>query len=238
MSVNQFLNGKLNLIAGAGGGSVIADDNTFTGTTAEVEAAIADGLIEDDTIVFITDDFEETSGSKIEYVTQEEYDALPESKLTDNVEYRITDKGIDSVSASNVTYDGSASGIDAMNVQGAVDELKEELNNSVDELQGDISTLNESFNVLSKRLDQVNIKRYYLNPGKSISIEFNMDAFVLCGYSMSKGGFFIARMVNGSSNAYIEEIGTVPESISITANGNIHTITNNISWNIQVFVIS
>ena len=76
MSVNQFLNGKLNLIAGAGGGSVIADDNTFTGTTAEVEAAIADGLIEDDTIVFITDDVE--SGNGGEEITIEVLDTYDE----------------------------------------------------------------------------------------------------------------------------------------------------------------
>ena len=154
MSVNQYINGKLNLIAGGygsgGGGECGCEENTFTGTKEEVQAAIAAGEIKDDFIIFVTDDFEEMSDNKIEYVTQEEYDALPESKLTDNVEYRITDKGIDSVSASNVKYDGSASGLSAMNVQGAVDELKEELNNSVDELQGDISTLNNSLGLLKE----------------------------------------------------------------------------------------
>ena len=143
MSVNQYINGKLNLIAGgygSGGGECGCEENTFTGTKEEVQAAIAAGEIKDDFIIFVTDDFEETSGSKIEYVTQEEYDALPESKLTDNVEYRITDKGIDSVSASNVTYDGSASGIDAMNVQGAVDELKNSL--EVEDVISRISLVN------------------------------------------------------------------------------------------------
>ena len=76
MSVNQFLNGKLNLIAGAGGGSVIADDNTFTGTTAEVEAAIAEGLIEDDTIVFITDDVEEGENEEITIEVLDTYDEI------------------------------------------------------------------------------------------------------------------------------------------------------------------
>ena len=131
MSVNQYINGKLNLIAGgygSGGGECGCEENTFTGTMEEVQAAIAAGEIKDDFIIFVTDDFEEiSSDNKIEYVTQEEYDALPESKLTDNVEYRITDKGIDSVSASNVKYDGSASGLNAINVQGAVDELKDSL---------------------------------------------------------------------------------------------------------------
>ena len=146
MSVNQYINGKLNLIAGGfsgsgGGGECGCEENTFTGTMEEVQAAIAAGEIKDDFIIFVTDDFEEiSSDNKIEYVTQEEYDALPESKLTDNVEYRITDKGIDSVSASNVKYDNAVSGLEAVNVQGAVDELKED----VDGLQGDISTLNDS----------------------------------------------------------------------------------------------
>ena len=94
MSVNQYLNGKLNLIAGAGGA---AEDN-------------------------------------IVYLTQSEYDALPASKLTNNVEYRILDSGTPTI-ARNVGYDGSASGIDAVNVQGAIDDLKE-----------DIGTINESLN--------------------------------------------------------------------------------------------
>ena len=61
MSVNQYINGKLNLIAGGfsgsgGGGECDCENKVFTGTAAEVEQAIADGIIKDDYIVNITDD--------------------------------------------------------------------------------------------------------------------------------------------------------------------------------------
>ena len=61
MSVNQYINGKLNLIAGgfsgSGGGECGCEENTFTGTKEEVQAAIAAGEIKDDFIIFVTDDF-------------------------------------------------------------------------------------------------------------------------------------------------------------------------------------
>ena len=78
------------------------------------------------------DKLAEGAGNKVEYLTQEEYDALPEDKLTNDVEYRILDSGTPTT-ARNVGYDGSASGIDAINVQGAIDDLKE-----------DVGTLTES----------------------------------------------------------------------------------------------
>ena len=103
----------------------------FTGTKAEVEAAIAAGEIKEGDIVNITDDVHEGGGgggvipdgvSNIVYLTQEEYDALPESKLTDDIEYRIMDEGTDS-NADNVGYNNALSGLSAMNVQDAIDEL-------------------------------------------------------------------------------------------------------------------
>ena len=152
MSVNQFLNGKLNLIAGAGGINGDCDSKIFTGTTAEYEAQKDN--IEDGTIINITDDIEEgifidieevldrvaeleadvedikNSGgggsSSAVYLTQEQYDALPDDKLTNNIEYRITDTSED-VTARNIGYDNSSSGLEAVNIQGAVDELSESL---------------------------------------------------------------------------------------------------------------
>ena len=61
MSVQHYKNGQLSIIAGAGGiggggGECDCENKTFTGTTAEVEQAIADGVIKDDYIVNITDD--------------------------------------------------------------------------------------------------------------------------------------------------------------------------------------
>ena len=65
------------------------------------------------------------SSSNIEYLTQEEYDALPESKLSDDIEYRITDANTSSAKARNIAYDNSDSGIEAVNVQSAIDKVSE-----------------------------------------------------------------------------------------------------------------
>ena len=66
------------------------------------------------------------AGGNIMYLTQAEYDALPESKESDGVEYRITDAGT-MAGAENVGYDNSKSGIEAVNVQDAIDKLDKSL---------------------------------------------------------------------------------------------------------------
>ena len=63
----------------------------------------------------------------IVYLTQEEYDALPASKKSDNVEYRITDANTSSTVARNIAYDNSESGIEATSVQGAIDVMNDSL---------------------------------------------------------------------------------------------------------------
>ena len=131
MSVNRYKDGQLTLIAGSG------DSNTFTGTKAEVEQAIAAGKIKENWTVYITDDLEDfvnTPGGsncdcKVEYITQEDYDALPEDKLTNDIEYRITDNNPATPSAKNMAYDSSASGLEANNVQDAIDAVDERLDN-------------------------------------------------------------------------------------------------------------
>ena len=137
MSVQHYKNGQLSIIAGAGGIGGGGGEESFTGTKAEVEQAIAAGQIKENWTVYITDDIEEvvpdTSDYKIEYITQEEYDALGEEKYENDIEYHITDGGINNIIASNIEYDNSVSGLEATTVQSAVDELKD-----------DVSTLNES----------------------------------------------------------------------------------------------
>ena len=64
---------------------------------------------------------------EIIYLTQEAYDALPESKLTDGVEYRITDANTSTTAARNIAYDNSESGIEATSVQGAIDSVSNSL---------------------------------------------------------------------------------------------------------------
>lgn len=59
-------------------------------------------------------------------LTQAEYDALPASKLTNGVEYYITDGNNPNVAtASQVMYDNTDSGLSATDVQNAIDEIAE-----------------------------------------------------------------------------------------------------------------
>lgn len=64
------------------------------------------------------------SGDNSVELTQAQYDALPSSKLTDGVNYFITDNNSpDSVKASQIIYENSGSGLDSTNVQEAINEL-------------------------------------------------------------------------------------------------------------------
>ena len=67
------------------------------------------------------------TASNVVYLTQEAYDALSDDKLTDGVEYRITDANTDSTKARNIAYDNAASGLEATSVQGAIDVMNESL---------------------------------------------------------------------------------------------------------------
>jgi hypothetical protein len=79
------------------------------------------------------------SGSVV-YITQEKYDDLPDSKLTDDVEYRITNEGVEGT-ARNLAYDNTQSGIEAASVQGAIDELSESLENKISATNSNLSIL-------------------------------------------------------------------------------------------------
>lgn len=147
---------KLNQIEVNGTTYDLQDKSIFTGTKSEVNSAISNGTIKEGDIVNITDDAGENSGgggsSNIIYLTQEAYDALPESKLTNGVEYRITDANTSTTVARNIAYDNSESGIEAVNVQGAIDKVSESL--------GDISNIgNDNYNSVEKLL------RYYIDNG-------------------------------------------------------------------------
>lgn len=68
---------------------------------------------------------------KAKELTQAQYDALPASKLTDNVNYFIKDGAYHPqgsvMSANGVMYDNTESGLDATTVQGAIDENASEI---------------------------------------------------------------------------------------------------------------
>lgn len=84
-------------------------------------------------------------GYDIEYLTQAEYDALPESKLTNGVEYRITDSNPPAPEAKDMGYDNSESGLEAETVQDAIDEV-----------QNDVSSLNESLGIIKSYASSIN----------------------------------------------------------------------------------
>ena len=67
------------------------------------------------------------SGCDIMYLTQAQYDALPESKLTNGVEYRITDSNPPAPTAKDMAYDNSESGLEAETVQDAIDGVNNNL---------------------------------------------------------------------------------------------------------------
>lgn len=68
------------------------------------------------------------SGSKIVKLTQAEYDALPNDKLSDDIVYLITDSG--ELTAENLFYDGSVTGL-GNTVQEAIDEQNKKIPFSV-----------------------------------------------------------------------------------------------------------
>ena len=73
MSVKHYKNGQLTLIAGSGGGGC---EESFTGTKAEVEQAIAAGQIKENWTVYITDDIEEVVPGEVEIDTLDTYDEI------------------------------------------------------------------------------------------------------------------------------------------------------------------
>lgn len=112
-------------------GKIIRNGIEFCGTSDTADNIIYDntdsGLAATNTQTAIDELSEKVkSGGNIMYLTQAQYDALPESKESDDVEYRITDAGT-MAGAENVGYDNSKSGIEAVNVQDAIDKLDESL---------------------------------------------------------------------------------------------------------------
>lgn len=70
---------------------------------------------------------EDKEGTTTIYLTQAQYDALPASKATDGVIYKIyaEESGDVTIDADNVDYDNTTSGLTADNVQDAIDEIIE-----------------------------------------------------------------------------------------------------------------
>ena len=95
------------------------------------------------------------SGSKIVKLTQAEYDALPNDKLSDDIIYLIKDSG--ELTAENLFYDGSETGL-GNTVQDAVDNLDEKVSEQNKKFEFDfssksgITSINEAFQAMWDRL--------------------------------------------------------------------------------------
>lgn len=112
-------------------GKIIRNGIEYCGTSDTADNIIYDNKdsgLESTTTQGAIDELSEKvkSGGNIEYLTQAQYDALSDDKLTNGVEYRITDAG-SMGTAENVGYNNSKSGIAAVNVQDAIDGLNNSL---------------------------------------------------------------------------------------------------------------
>lgn len=163
------------------------------------------GLVKPDgtTITVDEDGTIHSIGSKgttdVVYLTQAEYDALPDTKLTDDVEYRITDTGINDATASNVSYNNTLSGIGATTVQQAVDELSSEVNGLNDSVGGLSDSLGANFL----------LKTFWAPPHLGISSYFIPDII----QAMPEHSIF----VNGDSSLFNVENNKFPQSVGMVA---------------------
>ena len=150
-------------------GKIIRNGIEFSGTTDTANNINYDNSIS--SLVATTaqeaiDELDEKigNGGNIVYLRQAEYDALPDTKYTDNVEYRIIDAGVRG-SAENVSYDNSKSGLAAKNVQGAVDEL-------IDILAPQLVSINDSDLFDTDRYEEAN--GGYFKIGKLVIVELRV----------------------------------------------------------------
>ena len=115
-------------------------ENTGTGDVADV---YENGV----SVVDPTDKIARVHGHK--EVTQAQYDALPDSKLTDGIMYCIKDSDF---TASDVPYNNTNSGLSSDNTQDAIDELASNLLIKKSIENTDIASFNDGANLPMPRL--------------------------------------------------------------------------------------
>ena len=153
-------------------------------------------------------------------LTKAEYDALPSSKLTDDINYYIKD-GTDIpaasvISASGVAYDNTQSGMSATNVQSAVDELKSNLTSSLNGVKFVSDGINAG---QTKTYTVSNASRFLV-----YAINNFQASFMALGYSDANGNVGKVDIL-------------APSSVSFTTATNSLIITNNSSRSIAVTFI-
>lgn len=97
------------------------------------------------------DKLEENASSGVD-LTQAEYDALPDSKETDGVDYYITDEDFVATDAKAVGYDNTASGLAAKTVQVAIDEVCENAFGGINESKSEEALTRQTLGYSKKNL--------------------------------------------------------------------------------------
>ena len=114
-------------------GKIYKNGIQYSGTTdaaTNINYDNSKGAIKAGNVQGAIDEIMETT-SQSRNLTQAEYDALPDTKYTDGIEYFITDA--EPLDASTIAYDNTASKMTATNVQAGIDELNGKLNKFVTE---------------------------------------------------------------------------------------------------------
>ena len=108
-------------------GKIYKNGIQYSGTTdaaTNINYDNSKGAIKAGNVQGAIDEIMETT-SQSRTLTQAEYDALPDTKYTDGIEYFITDA--EPLDASTIAYDNTASKMTATNVQAGIDELNSKL---------------------------------------------------------------------------------------------------------------
>lgn len=189
-------------------GKIIRNGIEFCGTSDTADNIIYDnkdsGLVATNTQTAIDELSEKVkSGGNVVYLTQAQYEALPDSKLTDDVEYRITDAyTTQKIEAKDITY-----GKDS--VAEALGGLTESLTNEN----------NESFNfgVLN------GVRGFFTNPSRA---DDSFIPFKQSGKLFVDGEWHVSMSENNETNAAIN--GWTPQNGSYSKNDDAFTtsVTN------------
>ena len=108
-------------------GKIYKNGIQYSGTTdaaTNINYDNSKGAIKAGNVQGAIDEIMETT-SQSRNLTQAEYDALPDTKYTDGIEYFITDA--EPLDASTIAYDNTTSKMTATNVQAGIDELNSNL---------------------------------------------------------------------------------------------------------------
>ena len=118
-------------------GKIYKNGIQYSGTTdaaTNINYDNSKGAIKAGNVQGAIDEIMETT-SQSRNLTQAEYDALPDTKYTDGIEYFITDA--EPLDASTIAYDNTTSKMTATNVQAGIDEL----NSNLTQFQSQIATM-------------------------------------------------------------------------------------------------